>query len=106
MKSYTAKELKDMLAKLPDDTEVWGIYGGQISVEHHTWTENKLLKESHKTITLRWSANDVEGLFVEENGRSATKEEVDEILTEFDNEVHDRLTPTGNELMREIINRA
>ena len=114
MKEYTAKDLKQALAKVPDDSEVFAIMDGTLIVEHYSWTEQKTVDELHglllrgasKAITLMWIADDVKKMFLEEKGVPPTQEEINEILTEFDNEVHDRLTPTGNELMREIINRA
>uniref|UniRef100_A0A6M3M7T9 Uncharacterized protein n=1 Tax=viral metagenome TaxID=1070528 RepID=A0A6M3M7T9_9ZZZZ len=116
MKTYTAKDLKQALAKVPDDSEVFAIMDGTLIVEHYSWTEQKTVDELHglllrgeviKAVTLTWTTDDAERMFLEEKDRHPPSlQEINEILTEFDNEVHDRLTPTGNELMREIINRA
>jgi len=44
-KTYTAKEVKQALADVPDDAEVWGVMYGAIIVEHHSWTEQKSITE-------------------------------------------------------------
>ena len=60
-----------------------------------------------QTVTLSWGSDDVEKMFLEEKDRHPPSlEEINDILAEFDNEVHDRLTPLGNEFLREIINRS
>jgi len=102
-----------VLANLPDDAEIDALTDAvtgkrSIVVEHYSWTEPKTIEELLKntqTATLTWTSEDVEKMFLEEKGRAAPLEEINDILLEFDNEVHDRLKPHGNELMREIINR-
>ena len=121
LKQYTVKELRQALANVPDDAGIYAIVDvthhglrnewEKLIVEHYSWAEPRTIEElineaPDEMVTLMWTSDAVEKMFLEEKDCNPTMQDIVEVLTEFDNEVHDRLTPHGNELMREIINRA